>query len=107
MSDLEDNLALQVKGDSEKQFSQRVVDAAHRFNWLVYRTWNSIHSPKGFPDLCMVRLSRVIFAELKREKGKVTPAQAQWLEALGNVDYHIETYLWRPSQFEEIVGILR
>jgi hypothetical protein len=93
---------------SEKQFSQQVTDAAKTFGWLVYRTWNSQHSPAGFPDLCMVRLSRIIFAELKSEKGKVSPAQQEWLNALSGHGYHIETYLWRPSQFEdEIVRILR
>lgn len=90
---------------TEKQFAQQVVSYARLMNWRVYQTWNSLHSPAGFPDLCMVRLSRVIFAELKSDKGKPTPEQEAWLadlEATGKV----EAYLWRPSDFGAMTEIL-
>jgi len=89
---------------TEKQFSQQVVDVGKTFGWLVYRTWRSIHSPAGFPDLTMVKGERLIFAELKSAKGKVSPKQEEWLDALKAV---AETYLWRPDDFEGILEILR
>lgn len=67
---------------SEKNFEQLVKELAQVNNWLYYHTWKSIHSVAGFPDCVFVRDDIVIFAELKTEKGKVTPAQQQWLEAL-------------------------
>ena len=88
---------------TEKQFSQQVVDAAKMFGWLVYRTWRSTHSPAGFPDLCMVKGERLIFAELKGAKGKVSPKQQEWLDALKAV---AETYLWRPDELDAIIEVL-
>jgi len=91
---------------SEKQFEQQVKDLAKMFNWLYYHTWRSIHSPAGFPDCVMVRPPRLIFAELKSEKGKVSPAQQEWLATL-KATGKVEVYLWRPSDIEEIAEILR
>lgn len=75
---------------------------------MYYHTWRSFHSPAGFPDCVMVRIEpgpRLIFAELKSEKGKVTPEQEQWLEALQFIG--VEAYLWRPADFDDIVEIMR
>ena len=54
---------------SEKEFQQAVRDLAKLRGWMVWCTWNSLHGPAGEPDLRMVRPPRVIFAELKTEKG--------------------------------------
>ena len=90
---------------NEKEFSQAVVEYAEASHWLVFRTWSSIHSPAGEPDLRMVRPPRVIFAELKREKGKVSEKQQEALELLRQCP-GVETYLWRPSCWDEIERIL-
>lgn len=91
---------------SEKDFRQQVIDLAKLLGWRVYFTWNSLHSPAGFPDLVLVHEERgqLIFAELKSEKGKTTPAQLEWLTALKRVCKQV--YLWRPSDFEQIQRIL-
>jgi hypothetical protein len=89
---------------SERDFRHQVIDLCKLLGWKHYFTWTSIHSPKGFPDLVLVR-ERVIFAELKTEKGKVTPNQQEWLDALKQANQ--EVYLWRPSDFDEIAGILQ
>jgi len=59
----------------------------------------------GFPDLCLVREQRIIFAELKSAKGKVSDEQFIWLENLGKTK--AEVYIWRPVDREEIEEILR
>lgn len=90
---------------TERELSQALVNAARTMGWKVYRTWNSINSPKGFPDLTMVRNSRLIFAELKTDSGKVTPDQEEWAGALvasGRCEY----YLWRPADLEAAYKIL-
>jgi hypothetical protein len=89
----------------ERDFRQQVIDLLRVYHWRFYFTWNSIHSPPGFPDIVAVRGSRLIFAELKSETGKVRPEQETWLADLkltGN-----ETYLWRPSDFDTIEEVLR
>jgi hypothetical protein len=91
---------------SEKQFTSQIVDLAKLFGWRRYHTWRSINSPAGFPDEVLVRRDRLVFAELKAENGKVSPLQQEWLDDLGRVP-GVEVYLWRPSQLDEITGILR
>jgi hypothetical protein len=90
---------------TEKQFRQGVYDLARTFGWLVYFTWNSLHSPAGFPDLVLVKDDQLIFAELKSQKGKTTPAQDGWIEALRQVP-DVLVFVWRPSDWDEIVSVL-
>ena len=62
-------------------------------------------SAPGFPDLTMVRRGKLVFAELKTEKGNLTKAQAWWLAGLKQAHPHV--YLWRPSDWREIEEVLR
>ena len=93
---------------TEKQFEGQVKDLAKLYGWKYYHTWRSIHSPAGFPDCVLVRPPRLIFAELKSEKGKVSPAQQEWLTILKDIP-NIEVFLWRAEDetIEEILEILR
>ena len=90
---------------TEKELRQSIVRAAKEFGWKVYFSWTSIHSPAGFPDLCMVRGSRLVFAELKTDKGKVTLDQQVWLDAL-RASGKCEVYLWRPSDIDAAYAAL-
>lgn len=90
---------------TEKQWEQQIHDLAHTFHWKYHHTWTSIHSPRGFPDDVMCRGERLIFAELKTTKGKLTPYQSAWIEAL--TETKAEVYVWRPSDFNNIVEIMR
>ena len=91
---------------SEKQFQGQIKDLAQTFGFLYYHTWRAIHSPAGFPDTVLVKGKRLLFCELKSEKGQPTIEQCEWLEALNGVP-GIEAYLWKPSDFDEIVTILQ
>ena len=70
---------------------------------LSYHTLHSKGSQSGFPDRVLIR-DRLIFAELKRDKGKPTEAQKEWLNGLASAG--AEVYLWRPSDLDEIATIL-
>ena len=89
----------------EKDFQQTVVDYAHLCGWKTYHTYDSRRSDAGFPDLTMVRGTRLIFVELKSHKGKTNTAQDEWLDALDHVP-HVSVYLWRPVDWPEIERIL-
>ena len=89
---------------SETSFQSDLVDLAETLGFLVYHTHDSRRSQKGFPDLVMVR-ERVIYAELKRETGKVTPEQQVWIETLTRA--REEVYVWRPSDWDSIVEVLK
>jgi len=94
----------------ESEFEGQVRQLARLYGWLCYHTWRSIHSPAGFPDLVLVRAdarpgdARLIFAELKTARGKLTAAQQQWLEALRQTP--AEVYVWRPDDWDAIVACL-
>lgn len=89
---------------TEKQFQSNIVSLAKTFGWLCYHTYDSRRCEPGFPDLVLVR-EKVIFAELKTEKGKLTEHQKNFRDRLlaAGADYR----LWRPSDMEEIATTLR
>lgn len=90
---------------TEAQFQAQIVNLAKLKGWRYYHPWLSVRSIKGFPDLTLVRGSRLIFAELKREGERPTPAQSEWLIALVAVPC-VDVYLWYPSDWESIQAIL-
>jgi hypothetical protein len=97
---------------SEREFLQQIRDLARVFGWLCYHTHDSRRSEAGFPDLVLVKAStddrpgNIIFAELKADRGRLTPAQRVWLEALGACP-GVEAYVWRPADWDAIVSRLQ
>jgi hypothetical protein len=89
---------------SERRFQTQVLELARLHHWRAYHTWNSMHSAGGFPDLVLVRRGRLIFAELKAERGKLSNDQLNWHYDLAGCP--CETYVWRPSDFDEIARVL-
>lgn len=89
---------------TEKEWQSQVVELARHCGWKrIYHTFDSRRSAFGFPDLVMVR-ERVLYVELKTEKGKLSPSQEEWIEALAAAGS--EVYCWRPSNFDEAVKVL-
>ena len=109
---------------SERDFQQQITDLATVLGWLwchfrpaqTSKGWRTpVSGPlgKGFPDLMMLRERdrRLIFAELKRDGAKTTPDQDFVLRELGWLasgdGRRVETYVWRPSDFDTIAEVLR
>lgn len=96
---------------TEAQFQAQVVELAEWLGYAWYHAHDSRRSPAGFPDLVLVRprgrglSARVIFAELKSQRGRPTDAQHVWLTAL--IDADAEVYVWRPSDFRAIEATLK
>lgn len=91
---------------TENELLSAIVDAALFRGWMVHHDRRSDSAnphwgtQPGFPDLVLARAGRVLFLELKTEKGVVTPAQDAWLLAvLGMVV--------RPSNLDEALSWLR
>lgn len=93
--------ALAIK---EKDFQQTVIQLATYEGWLVYHVYDSRRSAAGFPDLVLVRHGQVIYAELKTMRGRLSPAQITWRDALLAGDN--TWYLWRPADWDAIRAIL-
>lgn len=87
----------------EKDFQQQVVEYATLNGWRVYSVPDSRRaSIAGFPDLTLWKPNKsLIFAELKRMKGRVSPSQTVTLEELNSIP-GVCAYLWRPSDWPEI-----
>ncbi len=101
---------------SERDFQDQIIELAHIYGWAVAHfrpamkqdgSWRTAVSADGtgFPDLVLVRSPRLIFAEVKSEEGKVTSEQSSWLRNLAAAKQDV--YLWRPSDWEGIVEVLK
>jgi VRR-NUC domain len=91
---------------TERDLTGYIRDVARAFGWRRYHTWISKNSAAGFPDEVLVRGERLILAELKTERGRLSAEQDAWLEDLRRVP-GVEVYVWRPSQMCEIAQVLR
>ena len=85
---------------TEREWQDQVLDYAKLRSWLCYHTYDSRRSAPGFLDLVLVR-ERIVFAELKTERGKVTLMQRAWLDAI--VAAGGEAYCWRPSDIDDVM----
>lgn len=98
---------------TEAEFQSAVIEVARLRGWLVMhqrpaqirpgRWATAIQGDAGFPDLVLARprVGELVFAELKREKGRVSVMQRVWLRTLAATG--AEAYLWYPSDMPEIV----
>jgi hypothetical protein len=60
---------------------------------------------KGWPDLTLVRPPRLLFVELKSERGKLRAEQRDWLDTLRLLP-QAEVHVWTPAEWEELVRVL-
>lgn len=101
---------------TEAQFQQQIIDLAHLYGWRVahfrpawskdgQRCMTAVQADgAGWPDLTLVKGSRLIFAEIKSDKGRISPDQQGWLDALQKT--RAEVYLWRPDDWPQVQEIL-
>lgn len=87
---------------TERELMALVTRLAQLLGWCVYHQFDSRHSRAGWPDLFLLHpgnteRGRAIAIELKRERGRVTPAQAHTLALLALAG--IPAYVMRPSDW--------
>ena len=111
---------------TEAEFQAQVKDLAELCGWRYTHFNTSMRMVRptdgparmvgdkdasGFPDLVLVRPPRIIFAELKTETGKLQQAQADYLTLLQAVAREapgfMEVAIWRPSDWDTIMEVLR
>ena len=113
MSPRKDSPRLLLEAIAEKDFMQQIIDLASLRGWHHYHTYDSRRSAEGFPDLVLARPStlqggfdgRIIFAEMKAQKGRPNVEQRAWLTLLADTG-KVEVYVWRPSDWQRIVEVL-
>ena len=83
---------------TEAELQSAVIEMAQWLGYrLQYHTFDSRRSNEGFPDLVLVGRGRVLFVELKSEKGQLSPSQLDWYAGL--LDIGAEVYVWRPKDW--------
>jgi len=102
---------------SETDWQAQVVELAHLLGWKHLhvrrsigkgRSWQTTTNVVGWPDLLMWsprRPGRHIAAELKSAKGVVSDEQRAVLDDLAAAGF--ETYVWRPSDLDQVRDVLR
>ena len=87
---------------SEKALLATVLELGEAYGWMVYHVMDTFPAARvtarGFPDLTMIRPEggTLLFIELKSEKGRLSPEQKRYRDALSNCE-GCHYYLWRPS----------
>jgi hypothetical protein len=85
-----------LKHITEAAWQRTVVDLFRLHGWRVWHDTTAWRSDPGWPDLvCVHPQHGVRFIELKRESGRLRPAQRDWLRALSAAGQR--TYVLRPS----------
>ena len=93
---------------TEHEFQKDVIRLAHAHGWLVHHIADSRRVfVRGFPDLVMLHPAacRLIFSELKSDKGKLRKEQKTWISTLLNIK-GVETYVWKPADWDTIEQVL-
>ena len=102
---------------SEDSFEVAVIRLARLYGWCGYHVRYSVASTRGihlarrdghmdgygWPDWCFVR-DRILYRELKTNRGRLTPDQKRWAHVLANGGADVR--VWRPRDLEEIVAEL-
>ena len=105
--------------ESEAELQDKVIQLAKLTGWKVahFRNVKVLKADgtvryqlpvqadgKGFVDLVLVK-HKVLWVELKSQKGKLSPEQKDWIDALRNAGQ--EVYLFRPDDWDSIDKLLQ
>lgn len=100
---------------TEAMFTDQVLELAGILGWTTahFRPAMTTHGwrtpvqgdGKGFPDLILCRRDRLVVAELKVGRNKVTADQLHWLDSFKAAG--AEVFVWTPADWDEITGELR
>lgn len=94
---------------TEAALQKAVIDTARLLGWKVAHFHDSRRQVRpgvfvgdrdaaGFPDLVLVRGGRLLFVELKAEKGRLSPEQDAWIAALQD-SRRCGVAVFRPSDW--------
>jgi hypothetical protein len=93
---------------TERELQSAVIQLARLFGWRVAHFRPAITSKgwrtpveadgAGFPDLVLAR-DRILYAELKSDRGRLTEAQLEWQAAIEHAGG--EHHVWTPEHWAD------
>lgn len=99
---------------TEKELQSAIVDVLDAYGWRFAHfrpaqaqsgNWmTAMQGHIGYPDITAVKGVKILFIELKSEKGKVRPEQDDWLTDLA--DAYLGVHLVRPSNLDYFIDHL-
>jgi hypothetical protein len=98
--------ASSAPGLTEKAWLAQVRTLAQTHGWMTYHPMRSQGAEPGWVDLVFLRGPTLVCAELKTDRGRLTPAQQRWLDGLGKVE-KVQVHLWRPGDLDQVMEVLR
>lgn len=100
----------------EREWQRQVLELAQILGWRTMHVrpamgskkhgWVTPTSLSGWPDLTLwhPKQKRVVFVELKTDRGRLTDGQREVLGSLLGAGQ--EVYVWRPSELDEVQACL-
>lgn len=96
---------------SEEELLAAILDAAYLLGWRIHHDRRSDKALQqghaGFPDLVLVRNGRVMFLELKSDKGQLSEDQWAWHKALPIPSHSVDVRVVRPGDLDDVIESLR
>jgi hypothetical protein len=104
---------------TEREWMAQVVRYAKLMGWKAWHdaatnrrrrcascgAWSAgARNPAGLPDLILVRRPRLVWVELKADRGALSDAQREWIESLRACGQ--ECYVWKPKDWSQVERIL-
>ncbi len=86
---------------TERELLDAVRQACRWSGLMVYHTFDSRRSERGFPDVVVVGPRGVIFRELKSSRGRLSPDQVRWLDKLRQAGS--DAGVWRPDAWPTLI----
>ncbi len=99
----------------EAEYATRIEETANYLGLRWHHETDSRRSKAGFPDYCFVGPEGCLFLEIKSDKGRATPQQEAWIEALDNISSHcdrvnyqaITAYIAYPRDWPRVLSDLK
>ena len=110
------------KAMNERDFQKAIIDAAHQLGWFVAHfrpaqirlgKWVTPVQADGagFPDLVMVKDGMMIIAEVKTERGVLSPEQRIWISKMSALERKnrgvVLIRVWKPRHWDQIIHLLK
>jgi Holliday junction resolvase len=99
----------------ERDFGRQIETMLDFYGWLWKHDETAVRpgggfatafrGSRGFPDYIAVKGDRLLFIELKSERGRLSDDQRRWLRDL-DATGKAEVYVWRPADLADAAKVL-